>query len=220
MKVCSWANCYQLLQLGRKYFLISCTPLVSVVVIPKAFCLAVWWDLDVFVCWLMTLGCWDPFQVWHHLHNITSISWSIYRGWWSSSILSSLLHLSSILFSSLSEQTRSLSLMSLIWNKYTDITWIPMYKLLALDLHIRVNNQISDTRLNRTPAQQIRETWRRGLNKITYLSPREACTPAMTIKVSLVLVWQARIHVVRTHRCSDVLTIRRTDDMSIPQVNF
>ena len=84
----------------------------------------------------------------------------------------------------------------------------------------RVNNRISDTRLNRTPAQQIQETWRRGLSMITYLSPYEACTPAMTIEVPLVLVWQARIHAVRTHRCSDVLTIRRTGGMSMPQVNF
>ena len=85
---------------------------------------------------------------------------------------------------------------------------------------LRVNNRISDTRLNRTPAQQIQETWRRGPSMITYLSPYEACTPAMTIEVPLVLVWQARIHAVRTHRCSDVLTIRRTSGMSMPQVNF
>ena len=84
----------------------------------------------------------------------------------------------------------------------------------------RVNNRISDTRLNRTPAQQIQGTWRRGLSMITYLSPYEACTSAMTIEVPLVLVWQARIHAVRTHRCSDVLTIRRTGGMSMPQVNF
>ena len=88
-----------------------------------------------------------------------------------------------------------------------------------LSFGCRVNNQISDTRLNRTPAQQIRETWRRGLSMITYLSPHEACTPAMAIEVPLVLVWQARIHAVRTHRCSDVLTIRRTGGMSMFQVN-
>ena len=84
----------------------------------------------------------------------------------------------------------------------------------------RVNNRISDTRLNRTPAQQIQETWRRGLSMITYFSPREACTLTMNIEVPLVLVWQTRIHAVRTHRCSNVLTIRRTGGMSMPQVNF
>ena len=41
----------------------------------------------------------------------------------------------------------------------------------------RVNNQISDTRLNRTPARQICETWRRGLSVIAYLSPHEAWNP-------------------------------------------
>ena len=55
---------------------------------------------------------------------------------------------------------------------------------------------------------------------ITYLSPHEACTPAMAIEVPPVLVWQARIHAVRTHRCSDVLIIRRTGGMSMSQVNF
>ena len=82
----------------------------------------------------------------------------------------------------------------------------------------RVNNRISDTGLNRTPAQQIRETWRRGLSMITYLSPHEACIPAMAIEVPPVLVWQARIHAVRSHRCSDVLTIRRTGGMLMSQV--
>ena len=49
----------------------------------------------------------------------------------------------------------------------------------------RVNNRISDTRLNRTPAQQTRETWRRDLNMITYLSPHEACTPVSYTHLTL-----------------------------------
>ena len=73
----------------------------------------------------------------------------------------------------------------------------------------RVNDQISDTRLIRTPAQPIRVTWGSGLGMITYLSPYEDCTPAMAIEVPLVLVWQARIHAVRTHQWSDTLTFRR-----------
>ena len=106
---------------------------------------------------------------------------------------------------------------------YTYVYIIYGFRLLYDVLFViqnRVNNRISDTRLNRTPAQQIQETWMRGLSMITYFSPREACTPTMNIEVPLVLVWQARIHAVRTHRCSDVLTIRRTGGMSMPQVNF
>ena len=55
-------------------------------------------------------------------------------------------------------------------------------------LQTRINHHISDTRLNWTPAQQIRKTWRCDLSMTTYLSPYEACTPAMTIEVPLVLV--------------------------------
>ena len=62
------------------------------------------------------------------------------------------------------------------------------YMKLGGSMVSRVNNRLSDTRLNRTPAQQIRETWRRGLSMITYLSPHEACTPVMNIEIPLVLV--------------------------------
>ena len=66
--------------------------------------------------------------------------------------------------------------------------------------YARVNDQISDTRLIRTPAHPVRKTWGSGLGMITYLSPFGVCAPAMAIEVPLVLVWQARIHAVRTHQ--------------------
>ena len=59
--------------------------------------------------------------------------------------------------------------------------------------HNRVNDQISDTRLIRIPAQPIRKTWGSGLSMITYLSPYEDCAPGMVIEVPPVLVYSSMV---------------------------